>query len=435
MKTINRLIILALFLFPAKELMAQVEGASQSRSGSFYSLFGVGYPTDNSNPRELGLGILGVSLHSDDSNTLQNPALWGTNVFTSASSGFNLSQFRATSQSNNSVNQLLEAGYLQFTFPIMREKVGVSASLYSVTRSNYRFVTVDSTAASPTDMINYASDIRGSGGVNKLEFGLGWNINKYVAIGYAPSLTFVSQNNSEDVFFNQSGYGTSNSDSKITGTAMGHRFGALFTFRRLFRSNDRISFGAAATLPVTIDAEERTTVTKFVNGQEQEVLLRDPKKGKITLPVELNAGLTYYPTSLVNFSAEGLYEQWSNYESAFDPGNELSYMTDRIKAGIGVEYHPYRTNSTQFLSNFRYSGGLSYDSGHLSIEGQDINTLWFSAGLGIISPNPRSRSSVDISIRYGLRGTTNNDLIREKIWALNLSINLSELMFFRQKLN
>lgn len=435
MKSISRLLILALFLFPVTEVMAQIEGASQSRSGSFYSLFGVGYPTDNNNPREFGMGIFGVSLDNMDSNSLQNPALWGKNAFTTASSGFNLSQFRASGSSSSSVNQLLEAGYLQFTFPVLREKVGISASMYSVTRSNYRFVNIDSTSPSPGNMINYASDVRGAGGINKLEVGIGWNINKNISVGYAPSLTFVSQNNSEDVFFSQSGYGTSNADTKITGSTLGHRFGTLLTFRNLFRTNDRVSFGAAATLPITIDAKERTTVTKFVNGQEQEVPLREVQKGKITLPVELNAGLTYYPTSLVNFSVEGLYEQWSNYESAFDPSSELSYMTDRVKAGFGAEYHPYRTNSTSFLSNFRYSGGISYDTGHLNIRGQDISTLWFSAGLGIISPDPRSRSSVDISIRYGLRGTTNNDLIREKIWALNLSINLSELMFFRQRLN
>jgi len=163
------------------------------------------------------------------------------------------------------------------------------------------------------------------------------------------------------------------------------------------------------------------------------VLLRETDNGKISLPVELNAGLTYYPSTLVNFSVEGLYEQWGDFESTFSSNEEMSMMSDRIKAGIGGEYHPYRTNSSKFLSNFRYSGGVSYDSGHLTIENQDINTLWFSAGLGIISP--RSNSSVDLSIRYGLRGTTNNDLIREKIWAFNLSVNLSELMFFRQKLN
>lgn len=432
MKTLTSFFVSTILLFSASTATAQIEGDSQSKSGSFYSLFGVGYPTDTNNSQELGLGIIGVSLDNRQSNTLQNPALWGKNTLTTASSGFNMAQFQATSQTSESVNALLEAGYLQFTFPVLREKLGVSASMYSVTSSNYRFVTFDSTAASPTNTVNYASDIRGAGGVNKLELGFGWNINKNISVGYAPSLTFISQNNSQDVFFDQAGYGTSNLDSKITGTAMGHRFGALFTFRNLLRSADRISIGAAATLPITIDAKNKTTVSKIVNGQDQVVGLRDAEKGEISLPVELKGGLTYYPSSLVNFSIEGLYEQWSDYNSSFDPSNELNMMKDRFKAGFGGEYHPYRTNSENFFSNFRYSGGVSFDSGHLAINDQDINTLWFSAGLGIISP--RSSSSVDLSFRYGLRGTTNENLIKEEIWALNLSVNLSELMFFRQKL-
>ncbi len=432
MKFFKHLLVFILLGLSANTLMAQIEGDSQSRSGSFYSLFGVGFPTDANNPQELGLGIIGVSLDNRQSNTLQNPAMWGKNTLTTASSGFNLAQFQSTSQTSESINALFEAGYLQITFPVFREKLGVSASMYSVTRSNYRFVTFDSTVASPNNTVNYASDIRGAGGINKLEVGFGWNINRNIAVGYAPSLTFISQNNSQDVFFDQSGYGTSNLDSKITGSTIGHRFGALFTFRNLFRSADRISIGTSATLPISINAKNRITVSKVVNGQDQEVNLRDAVKGTVRLPLKLSGGLTYYPTGLVNFSFEGLYEQWSDYSSEFNPSNELALMKDRFKAGFGGEYHPYKTNSTSFLSNFRYSGGISYDTGHLSIRNQDISTLWFSAGLGIISP--RSSSSVDLSIRYGLRGTTNENLIKEKIWALNLSVNLSELMFFRQKL-
>ncbi|MEX2603844.1 MAG: hypothetical protein WD361_06560, partial [Gracilimonas sp.] len=300
MQTIKKILVVLILLYPANELFAQIEGASQSRSGSFYSLFGVGYPTDNINPRSLGMGILGVSLDAGHSNSLQNPALWGRNGLTTASSGFNFQQFNTANKSSESVNALLEAGYIQLTFPVFREKLGVSASLYSVTRTNYRFVTFDSTVVSANNVVNYASDIRGTGGVNKMEVGFGWNVNKNIALGYAPAFTFISQNNSRDVFFDQSGYSTNNLDSKITGTALGHRFGALFNFRQLIRTNDRMSLGLSATMPISIDAEENITVRKLVSGQELEVSLRDPKKGKINLPLELKAGLSYYPNRLVN---------------------------------------------------------------------------------------------------------------------------------------
>ncbi len=108
-------------------------------------------------------------------------------------------------------------------------------------------------------------------------------------------------------------------------------------------------------------------------------------------------------------------------------------MSDRYRLGLGTQYHPYQLGSEKFLSKFKYSAGVTYDTGHLTIDNQNIETLWFSAGLGILSP--RSRSSVDVSFRYGLRGTTSANLVQERIWAINLSVNLAELMFFRPKLN
>lgn len=56
----------------------------------------------------------------------------------------------------------------------------------------------------------------------------------------------------------------------------------------------------------------------------------------------------------------------------------------------------------------------------------------FSFGLGILSP--KSNSSVDISFEYGIRGTKAQDLVKEDIWGLRLSLNLAEIMFFRPKL-
>lgn len=432
-KTTKYFLCALMLAFPISEIAAQVDSNSKTRSGSFYSLFGVGFPTDNNNARELGMGIIGVSLDNSRASTLNNPAFWGKNRLATASSGFNYTSFGASNQNSSNTNALLEAGYIQLTLPFYKEKLGMSASMYSVTRSNYRFVNIDSAVVAGNNTVEYASDVRGAGGINKLEFGLGWAINNNIAVGYAPSLTFITQNNSQDVFFNQSGYGTSNLDSRITGSTMGHKFGALLSFHKLFNDTDLLNIGGAATLGSSIEAERDVTVVKEINNQEQIVPLSDIETGTIELPASLSAGISYYPNNMVNFSAEGLFEGWSSYSSPFDNDNGNATMRDRVKLGFGAEYHPYKFNSPRLLSKFRYSGGVSYDSGHLTINNEDINTLWFSAGLGIISP--RSNSTVNMSLRYGLRGTSDSNLVKENIWAFNLSINLSELMFFRQKLN
>ena len=79
--------------------------------------------------------------------------------------------------------------------------------------------------------------------------------------------------------------------------------------------------------------------------------------------------------------------------------------------------------------------GVSYDTGHLTINDKDIETLWFSAGFGLLSLNSRSASSFDLSFQYGIRGTKSNSLVKENIFGINLSVNLTELMFLQRKLN
>ncbi|MEX0608783.1 MAG: hypothetical protein WD016_10540 [Balneolaceae bacterium] len=430
MEIFKTIIIILVLGLASQQALAQ-QGISENNNGSFYSLFGLGQPFDNNTARENGLGILGVSLDNLQSNTLQNPAMWGKNLYSTASSGFRISQFTAEDQTRESINALLESTNLQFTFPLYNQKLGLSASLYPVTKSNFRVFSTNSEIPAAGDTVNYISDIKGSGGVNKLEVGLGWNINRNIAVGYAPSLAFITKNNTETTFFQQSGYGTNNLDRKITGLALAHRFGTLLSFGGLFNSNDRLSIGAAVALPIEFDAKREISVTKDISNQEQEVLLRDPEQGTVKLPVELNAGLTYYPSSLVNISVEGQLQKWSEFESELNPSDEL-LMSDRYRMGLGAEYHPYRLNSTSFLSNFRYSGGLSYDTGHLTIDNRDIDTFWMSLGLGVLS---RSASTIDLSFQYGLRGTNSNMLVREKIWTFSLSINLTERMFVRPKLN
>ncbi|MEX0723062.1 MAG: hypothetical protein WD357_01355 [Gracilimonas sp.] len=426
-------LVLLFFVFSLSQGFAQSDSRSINSSGSFYSLYGVGFPTENNTARELSLGISGVSLDNTQSNTLSNPALWGKNTYATTSSGFNLSQYNATDNNSESLNSDISARYLQLTLPIFRQKFGISASLYPVTSSNYRSFDSGTIVNSENESIEYVSDMSGSGGINKFELGFGWNINKNIAVGYAPSLAFISQENTTELFFDQNDYPYNYVDSKVTGSTFSHRFGALLSFENILNDDDRISIGSSFILPVEISTKQSTETSRMINNQQQNVALGQPLSGNAKLPAELNAGLTYYPSNFVNISMEGKFQQWSDAQSDLNTNDASLELTDRVKLGLGGEYHPYRTNSMSFLSNFRYSGGVSYDSGHLKAQDQEINTLWFSAGLGIISRF--NNSSVDLSVQHGLRGTTSNDLIREKIWSFNLSVNLTELMFFRPKLN
>ena len=104
------------------------------------------------------------------------------------------------------------------------------------------------------------------------------------------------------------------------------------------------------------------TIKLILNNVSKNVI----DKGDITLPFEAAFGLGYTANAITNFSIETQIQNWSDFKNEFDQSSELN-TKDRFRIGFGGQYHPYRTNSSYFLSNFKYSAGISYDTGHLKI--------------------------------------------------------------------
>lgn len=428
-------LVLGCLVLSNAKVIAQSGSSNESSSGSIYSSFGVGFPVDVTSSAFKAQGILGISSIDNQTSGIANPALWGNKAFTQTSSGVQLSKYFVSSTGAEKESSLLESGYLHMVFPLNRGKSGLSVALYPVTRSNYNVNNVDSFTPSASDTVYYMNERTSSGGINKFEIGFGWKLSNHIMVGYAPSIAFLSLKETENLDLPaSSGYYDQVITSKFSGTALSHRFGVSSRFKGFLRGNDVLAVGATVILPFQIKAKQQLLINKYGNNDVKTVDYSDEldrEKGAIKIPVEAAIGFSYYPSYLFTVSGEGQYQQWGNFENDLDPASEKD-MKNRIKVGFGGQYHPYKLGFDSFLSKFKYSAGLSYDSGFLTLSNQDINTLWLSTGLGILSQ--RSRSTIDISFQYGFRGTTDNNLIKERIWALGLSVNLSELMFIRPKL-
>lgn len=410
--------------------------SNKAFGGSPYSAFGIGMPQDYTSSNFKAQGILGITGITTDLTSLANPALWSRNFVTEGSTGLQLSQHNMNNGLSSESKTNLSPGYFHLLFPLYRGKLGVSFSLYPVTRANFEVLDIGSFESEGNE-IAYANEVQSSGGVNKFEIGFGLKLTDNISFGYAPSVAFMTLNNIESLTFSSTNFVSQDQSSSITGTTISQRLGVVANFQKLLSSQDKISFGATLTLPYTISSNKDFTALKLVNNVGQSVDLNSSlsvTQGDIYIPLEASVGVGYSPSVFTNFSAEGLFQKWGAFTSEINPASELT-MSDRFKVGVGGQFHPYRKNSNLFFSRFKYSGGLSYDSGHLTIQGNDISTLWINTGLGISGRNTlNSFPSIDISFQYGFRGTTNNSLIEERIWTLGFSVNLTERMFVRPKL-
>lgn len=387
------------------------------------------------------MGVTGVSFFEPNVPGLGNPAHWGSTILTLASGGFSLQKFNASDNSGRSSNAVFLANNFQLQFPLEKNKIGISVSLTPLTRSNFRVLDTQSQiigSGSQLDTLIANIETRGNGGVNSLELGLGWKIIPGFSVGYAASLVFASIENNVITTFQNSSYQGLSYSLQTSGTGIGNRFGALVSIPRLLSSNDRLQLGAAASLPVFLNSERIQESDKITGpNSTKSITIREGAglgEGDIQLPLEVSGGLTYQPGPELYFTAEALYQQWSEFESDFNPGQQ-NLMSDRYKRGFGIRYFPFVSGSDKFFSKFKYRAGISYDTGHLKINGHQIETLLFSAGIGIPGvPTRYSNSSIDISFHYGIRGTEAQNLVKESIWGLQLSLNLAELMFYRPKL-
>lgn len=427
MRIAIRNILAIVFLVSASSAYAQ----SEYNDSSIYSYLGLGIPIDNGSSQGAGMGLSGVSVRSMIHGNTANPAILSATRFTLLNGGFTVNYTDAVDDFSQAKSSQLKINTFQLQLPLIREKLGMSISLQPLTESRFSLSTNSeyirpSNEFSPADTINYNIFTRGDGGLNKLEAGIGYQVHNNISVGYSASVIFGSTNAYRESAFFQSGYSFITENERTSYVGMGNRFGIYADYTRPFAGNDYIAFGATLSLPVDLTTE----ITRNANYGNQQIPLADKRKGTSQLPIEYNLGLSYYANQYVMISTEALVQQWSNYEN-FSGFNE-EFMKDRVKLGLGFEYAAIRRPENSILTRFIYRAGFSVDSGHLELNGTDIKTLMFSAGLGI--PSPASGSSIDVNFDFGIRGTTSHELVKEKIYAVRVSFNLSEMMFLQRRL-
>ena len=408
----------------------------EANSGSFYSGIGFGSPADVQSPYSMGMGLSGVSNFSGYISNISNPGQWGLLNFSQGTISVKVDQIRASDLNSTAKNSIFAIESFHFAFPILRGKLGGSLSVTPLIRSDFRQQQRGffPTPGVPDESIEYLINTTGSGGVNRFELGLGYKLNNYISLGYGFSANVLSLNEDVSPIFSDLQFLPTEFEREIEGYDIGHRFG-LYAFKgNLFKEEDQLSFGISLQLPISISADRYVTAFQIVDNRRTQLNLNENSpnnSGNVELPLEINTGLTYNFSRFTNITTEVLIQNWSDAEFTFND-TQQSYFSNRVKTGLGFQYHPYRADrSSGFFSNFKYSTGVSYDTGHLTIHNEDIETIMLSAGLGIISN--RSASSIDVSLQYGIRGTESSNLVKENIWGFKISLNLAEFMFVRQR--
>ena len=120
---------------------------------------------------------------------------------------------------------------------------------------------------------------------------------------------------------------------------------------------------------------------------------------------------------------------WNNWADYTYKGINDS-LNNSFRISIGGMIKP-NYNSSNYLKRITYRAGFRYEPGYLKIRGEQINEFGISFGLGL--PLRKSKSTINLGVEFGKKGTQTNGLIEENFTKFTIGFSAYDFWFFKRK--
>ncbi|HNP48104.1 MAG TPA: hypothetical protein PKK99_02770 [Bacteroidia bacterium] len=194
-----------------------------------------------------------------------------------------------------------------------------------------------------------------------------------------------------------------------------------------------ITTGFSLAPSAGLNARNSTLIYNFKYGIDNSILIRDTivdtrsEKGTLKLPLSMGFGLAARKGSKWIMGADFNLQNWKEY-SSFGQNDSLS---DSWRLGAGAQFTPNDRALKSYLKTIQYRLGFHYSQTFLNLNQTQLNEMGASLGFGF--PIRRVASTIQLAVEAGSRGTTDNQLIREKYIRFTLGFTLNDRWFIKPK--
>jgi hypothetical protein len=382
-----------------------------------YSVYGIGDIEYKSYGRTSGMAGSGIGLSSPNYLINSNPAsiagldqsffvfdLYGTGKISSYSG----STITAGNNSNKDfwIKGLTMASKLNKFW-------AVNAGMGQFSNVGYKFSGTRTTEGTTSQ---YATIYEGDGGLNEYYLTNAFSIGKHFSVGVKASIIAGSINQTESLYDVSSATQVSTKQQDYFGNAR-YQYGALYNTPLNKRWN--LSLGARYSSKTNLSADRTVTITE---NDLSVVTDKFIKTNRFVLPQSFGAGIALSHDKKTTFTADYVHEDWSPLNIK---GTGWQYVnSDRVSAG--VEFSKLENLYGHSYEKGFYSLGAFANNSYLQVNGVPIREFGFSAGTG---GRVGGNLFYSMSAEYGIRGTTNSNLIRENYFQLSFSFSYKDFIF------
>jgi hypothetical protein len=166
---------------------------------------------------------------------------------------------------------------------------------------------------------------------------------------------------------------------------------------------------------------DSTVISPLVTLEESST------KGNIVIPFNLGVGISYRFNDKLLIGFDYYQQDWTN--TTFFSSSEPLTNSNHIHGG--AEYIPDYRALRGYHKRMAYRAGGYFENSYLQLEGEQLKDYGISFGVGL--PLRNSRSTFNLAINAGRRGTLENNLIRENYMFLSFSVTLYDFWFMKRK--
>lgn len=411
MKTRSTLLILALLALAAPQLVQ-----AQSTT-SPYSRIGYGLLSDGATATQRQMGGVGYALPGGRLVNAMNPASYAaTDSLTFLwDMGIDMSNLWSKENGKHGYNFGGGLDNLNAAFRIL-PGLGGSFGLIPYSNVGYSF----------GGTISGGSEARsGSGSINELYLGAGWEPIKGLSIGANVSYLFGTTINTSTIYSTTTNYFNRNLEVRDWNVHVG------LQWHQQLSKTDHVTVGATYAPKKSLHGHTWGDYYDDNTSTNPTEVGRTSLSGNYELPHTVGAGVNYVHRNLMA-EVDFTYQNWKDAKYALLEGYESPNVKfdDRWKAAAGLQWVPnVRGNFVQRIT-YRFGGYYNHD--YQNIVGNNVRDYGITAGFGI--PALGSKTLVNLGVEWKHRESSPEKLISENYLNITLSVTFNELWFWKNKI-
>ena len=417
----------------------------QPITNSPYSRFGLGELQYAGFVHNVAMGGIYAALQNDTTapfniNT-SNPASLASTQLTVFDLGMKSNTTRLETTDKKFTSNRSALSYMALAFPVAK---WWGASFGLLPYSNVGYKIYDKQEDSLIGTVNYSYE--GEGGINQAYLGNGFKI-KNLYLGVNASYLFGDLD-----YFSRDSFpkATNSINTKVSQSTrvsdLYYSFG--MQYRKSLKKNWSLTLGGTFSSQTNISVQKTIFAANYVNNFGVEVIkdtvIDTLLKDAVRIPMMFGGGLVLKKGDKWLFGFDYSMQKWSDFNSFGQQG----LLKDSRRMAMGIQFTPSKSAGTKepYLKKISYRAGFRYTDTYLELKNTGLTDVAFTFGAGfplrklrILTDSEKdleqkySQSAINVGFEIGQRGTTDNQLIRERYINAFISFTLNDKWFIKRK--